>query len=119
MPDADDVTVATTAQVNPGQLSHELGGAPLKVVGPDADNVTRVRVLDDPDNPTDVDLAALARAVDAHVADDDWQDPNAAPDTAADDIARLAELRAEALERKLSRAELDEAVTLALRLGAL
>lgn len=116
MPDA----VTTTRPVNPGQLSHELGGAPLKVVGPDLDGLTSVRVLDDPDNPTDVDVDALARAVDVHQADDGWEDPSPpAPSAGALDLDRLAELRSEALQRKLSRPELDEAVLLALRTGAL
>lgn len=57
----------TTKPVNPYQLGQEMGGAALRIVGPDEDGNTKVR--------SDVAQATLDAKVAAHVADPNVKPP--------------------------------------------
>lgn len=84
--------LTTDKPINPSQLGTELGRVALRCVGPDEDGNTKVR--------TDaVTQAQLQTAVDAHVADPTWTDPNPpspTPEQQRDDAIQL--LRARALQ---------------------
>lgn len=125
MPDADS-QVTTDEAVNPGQLAYELGGVPLKVIGPDPVGVTRVRVLDDPAFEGKVpSFAELTKAVGQHQADPDWEHPDPAPLPPEKQAAIEADVRLEQLRQRvldggtLSSADGLEVLELALRLGRL
>lgn len=120
----EDPAVTTPDAVNIVQLSYELGGVPLKVVGPDDDGVNRVVLLDDPDFEGPVpSFAELAKAVDRHQASDKWEHPDPPaldPEIAAriDSAARLEALRQRVLDGEaLTPADGLEVVEHALRTG--
>lgn len=80
--------VRTLRPVNAGQLSHELGGVAVRVVGPDAAGSSVVR--------SDIAQSALDAAAAAHVANPGWVNPNPAPpppptprDVAADKVTSV------------------------------
>lgn len=63
--------IITSRPVNTSQLCVELGRVPLRVVGPDSDGCSQVFA-------EGVDDEALAAAVEAHAACDEWVDPEGA-----------------------------------------
>lgn len=108
---------ATDVPVNASQLANELGGASLRVIGPDPDGVTVIRVVDE-DGGVPVQQAALESAVANHDANPDWTDPNPpAPTQAQLDAARLDELRTKAADKTITDSEVLEASALVLALG--
>lgn len=89
--------VLTDRAVNPAQLSYELGGAGLRVVGPYPDDLddealagkTKVAIVDG-----GVDQAALEAAIGEHVADPEWADPDPRPHVPMDETGRILTLLA-------------------------
>lgn len=66
--------VTTSRSLNGSQLCAELGRVALRIVGPDAAGATTVK--------TDaVTQSQLQNAIDSHVADSSWRDPNPPPPT--------------------------------------
>lgn len=74
--------IVTDREVNASQLTYELGGCSLRVVGPYA--------ADDPDVPEDLagktvvrtddcDEGTLAAAIDSHEPEPEWIDPEYVP----------------------------------------
>lgn len=112
------MTVETTTkkQVNISQLGYEMGCASLRSVGPDPDEVTVIRAVEDGTTVSQTDLDA---AVAAHVADPNWEDPNPAPPTQEQvDATRLAELQTKAAAGTITEKEMKEATRLLLVVGA-
>lgn len=81
--------IEASKPINATQLCVELGRVPLRVTGPYPDGHSRIRT----DAVTDGELAA---AVDAHVADPNYVDPeNVAPEPVPTVEERLAALEGE------------------------
>lgn len=76
-------SVSTSKKINPSQLGVEMGRVPLRVVGPDEDDQTRIE-------SDAVTQSALDSAVAAHVADGAWVDPQYVPPLDPDDEFRKA-----------------------------
>lgn len=92
----------TERPINPGQLTLELGGVGLRVVGPYPDDYsdedlagkTKVCYAATEDGEAPPDDEALTDAVDAHVADPEWVDPDYVPPPPAPEPLTADELTA-------------------------
>lgn len=84
--------VTTGRATNASQLCVELGRVPMRFDGPDEDGNTEIRT-------GAVTQAQLEAAIESHVADPNWTDPNPPPATQEQVIsADLQAIRARAIE---------------------
>jgi hypothetical protein len=107
-----------TKPINVNQFAYELAQAvgaprPVHVVGPYPDGTTKI-------DAADTDDATLQAVIDAHLADDNWVDPNYTPPAPDPDITkaeaaedRLAELAGKGWA-SLTTAEKGEVAQLAM-----